>query len=1168
MPIVTRIVTTREFDPVATAKSFLGPPWKWGKKYSSTDEEILERAKIFDQFMQMDNNFQTVPAAQCIRITNFQPVLFDTTLGDGDEPHQLPVSGDEFFDGGHIDNFLWETYAKILGYVGDNSVYDMLDYYYKGRLIAEWDDIFYNDMLPLIFARITDSIAFTKGTVKVEPIETLGQPGTYRMVYEDNGPTLDVSTGAKYTGGNKSINVNFSGTYSGSRRNLSEADDYLGLLCTNDDVLVLKNHIKLNIGSVSIDYTTDYFQGSLYRGHVNDDLLDGTNLYIPLTQRDETSPRKEDIYIANTLIEHLNSNIEHYNKVLWTNLDSDRRYMLLDGFHIQTYAANGDLSVMRSLASVVKNQLISIAGNSLVFPVADGYRVGRDSMLQEAEETGSVDTSLLDYYKPLTPMKPYRLSVPTRGVFMEAIQGNCDACEMVKENSSQDWDKFRTEEPTTISPVVTPTPTVTEYRPDYKDFASPVVNIQNAPDAPAPAAGLSQLGELLGKSDVFKDITGLEGNQKNVLETFKANTQAAQEYAKMASSLATQQHNTQHSPDITDRIEQARSGGSITDEDARNLTRQHLQQQIEGGEASREAAEFSREQGRTSLSDVAANAANRGQSVEAERTGPDGINERIQIGGDGNSDIVNIVRQVQSLSQEKNRDCWAVAATIMMNWKSNTTSTVEDVLRIAGFSADPENEEYYLEIHNADNGLLATEKDQFINSIGMDAQPPANFTAEAYINWLETFGPLWITGDDDTGAGFSPHARILYQINGDRNDLDNLIFHFIDPSNGESIAESFTTFVSRFEQIVTDIGSSSSVLFSQVVMFTSSIPSSAQEAVGEGQSVRGNTRIIPSSEVVQWASLRYPSRVRSIPRLANHYIDVGWHPESATTIEFLYSENIDEFVERASRADIVDRQNSSLRWRMVRDELVDRLFSESNISDIHFLLEKLISLNIIQLGPGDPVRLGYWLFKNQQNIRVEAIIFSVSSSLGSINAAAIPHVNRIKDLYEIYMREESTESGLPADSQGLELFGLTYYYTRGLYVRSQGQAPRPQFDGGQGAPFQQERYNKAYADFLTAAEINDPDVELGVDSSLLLFPNYLVQLNEILEISLFGRISNLGQNMPFFSPMRVGWIEQTAIDVAEQSSSQDNALLIEDMVINQAHNMGIRVAPDYRGRVL
>ena len=108
--------------------------------------------------------------------------------------------------------------------------------------------------------------------------------------------------------------------------------------------------------------------------------------------------------------------------------------MLLDGFNIQTNDIFGQPGFFRSLASVIKNELITIVGNSLVMPVAPGYRIDRslialkpvdpDSTNQEAKPA-----DLFEHYKPLTPTAPYRISVPTRGVYAEAVQGACDACE-------------------------------------------------------------------------------------------------------------------------------------------------------------------------------------------------------------------------------------------------------------------------------------------------------------------------------------------------------------------------------------------------------------------------------------------------------------------------------------------------------------------------------------------------------------------------------------------------------------------------------------------------------------------------------------------------------------------------------------------------------------------
>lgn len=786
-------------------------------KRNTTTTEVLTRGQIFDMFMELDANYETVPPAKSIR------VKLDGTNGIDvfDDPISIVFDGDttptpmDFFAGMERDRKLWQAYAQILG----KSVKELF-LYFNGNVISDWDRIFNDHIAPQIVSKLIneDTISFT------------------------GLPNLDLTEERKYHGGNRTLKfyLKDNGVSSSiTRKSIEEFDIKFTSPISGDHHDEFFNFITFKVQSIQLKYSGQHHSSALVNRVLNNDLENGvSNISTPLNSFEKKNPKKEDSYIVNELIEHLNSNLEHYNKILWTNLDPDRRYMLLDGFSIQTYTSSGHKSVMRSLASVVKNELITIAGNSLVFPVADGYKVGRDSMLEEVGDNEFIETPLLDYYKPLTPTPPYRLSVPTRGVYMEAIMGKCDACEMVKENSSQDWDKFRTEETTSIQPIVTPTPTITEYRPNYKDFAQPLVNIQNAPDAPAPAAGLAGLNELLGKSDAFRDITGLAANQSNAIETFKANTKAAQEYAKMASSLAKQQHNTQNSPSITDGIGQARRDGNISEEDARNLTRQHLQQQIDGGESDRDAAQFEREQNRTSLSDVAVDAVNRGQSVQAERTDSDGTSERVNVGSRGESTLINeSIQNIFPIQQPSSMSCWATAAATMVNWKNQMSSSIEDVLIMAGNNLNPANESFYLDIFTNNTGLFASQKQDFITSLNMVGESPASYPLSQYVEWLRNYGPLWITTDAASDEQFSPHARILIAINGDSTDEDNIRFTFINPSTGREESESFTEFRESFEQMVTDISNGAN-LFIQIVHFREV----RSRVTSEGQDIQSNNQ--------------------------------------------------------------------------------------------------------------------------------------------------------------------------------------------------------------------------------------------------------------------------------------------------------------------------------------
>ena len=87
-----------------------------------------------------------------------------------------------------------DSSAKLLGYT---DVIAMLNYYFRGRLIAEWDTIFYNDIAPLVFEKILSSLTMSE-------------------------ISCDFEGDAKYRGGDRRIRLNVIGTTNKSRRDLPD----------------------------------------------------------------------------------------------------------------------------------------------------------------------------------------------------------------------------------------------------------------------------------------------------------------------------------------------------------------------------------------------------------------------------------------------------------------------------------------------------------------------------------------------------------------------------------------------------------------------------------------------------------------------------------------------------------------------------------------------------------------------------------------------------------------------------------------------------------------------------------------------------------------------------------------------------------------------------------
>ena len=601
--------------------------------------------------------------------------------------------------------------------------------------------------------------------------------------------------------------VNLTGRTSRKRADLAEV---IRLTEANATMRQLKPFVTAIIDDLRLNYSTEHFDGTLYAGSVGNDLLDGVDLYIPVQAEEKRNPRREDRYLAATLVEHLNTHLEHYNKVLWADLDPDRRFMLLDGFDIQTYRADGTLPAggegMRSLASVVKNEVIGIAGNSLVMPVAPGYRVSQ--ALITAESDGDVAAGLFEHYQPLTPVDPYRVSVPTRGVYAEALLGQCNACEEIEPDRAQDWTVFTTDEPTPIQTVPLATPEPQDWQAAWRDFAAPLVNVQTAPGLPAPGVGLAGLGELLGKGDAFRDLTGLAANQNNALQTYLSNQANAKAFAEMAKEMAKQTHNTSNTDKIMGSIESARASGALSDADANSLVKQHLQEQIDGGSSQKAVSDQAAKQAATPLSQAAVKAADSGKEVQATRTDAEGNAESLSISSSGSGDLLAEVNgPVPHLKQGPTMACWATVAAILVGWQKGATVPPEQAVIAAG--------EKYAQILAANTGLAAEDKDDFVMRMRMVAEPLASYPLSSYVGFVKQFGPIWITTDAAPGQRFSPHARVLVKITGKNTSDPNAVMTFINPLTGLEESQGFGDFIKAYEAMA--IENKSKVLMPQIV---------------------------------------------------------------------------------------------------------------------------------------------------------------------------------------------------------------------------------------------------------------------------------------------------------------------------------------------------------------
>lgn len=299
---------------------------------------------------------------------------------------------------------------------------------------------------------------------------------------------------------------------------------------------------------------------------------DPVTISTPLTRAEARNPRQEDRDLADKLVRHLNDNLEYYRQAIWAGLDSERRFILLDGMLIP---GTSGLSV----ASVVENRLIGIAGNSMIFPLAPGLRL--DPRITDKS------TPVEDLYQT-SPAPPLHIAIPTRGVYAEAVLGNCSGCEKIDETRYWRWSTEGLLAPPAIAEVTTQRPTGSDPNLTPTPLPAPLVSIQAAPELPNPTSLASVLG-LLAKPDLFRDITGLAGTQANAQKAFSSAMTNMTAIGNEAAALAKQQLAMPNTQRTLDRLQGAVRDGLLSPEAAQHFAEGALRAAV-GAPANPQAA--------------------------------------------------------------------------------------------------------------------------------------------------------------------------------------------------------------------------------------------------------------------------------------------------------------------------------------------------------------------------------------------------------------------------------------------------------------------------------------------------------------------------------------------------------------------------------------------------
>lgn len=336
-----------------------------------------------------------------------------------------------------------------------------------------------------------------------------------------------------------------------------------------------------NVKSMALHYYTDHYDLRVQSVQTTADLIDmttgqpdtGASLHIPTTAWEEQDQRRYIEDAVERLITHLNSNLVYYHKVIWWLMDRDELYMLLDGF-IAPYGRRFENGVWvedtgRSIASIVERDPMAILGNTMVMRVAAGAFLGIDGH-------ESPDAAHRYYYDSQVRTEPLRVSLPTEGLYAQAIMDKCEACE--EHHGSTDW--VLTNSEPELEALADQLGTRRQAPGDLTPTQLPasIISLQNAPAAPDPT-GLAGILQAVTTSDAFRDMAGLAGTQANAMGALTQAASLAQSFGQMAVDFQKSKQGTADAKQKLSNIQKAKSEGLIDDAEAKRQSARALDDQ-------------------------------------------------------------------------------------------------------------------------------------------------------------------------------------------------------------------------------------------------------------------------------------------------------------------------------------------------------------------------------------------------------------------------------------------------------------------------------------------------------------------------------------------------------------------------------------------------------------
>jgi hypothetical protein len=356
-----------------------------------------------------------------------------------------------------------------------------------------------------------------------------------------------------------------------------------------------------NVRQASIRYYTRDFDRQQSTNSLAHDLIsiaDGTaqagaNLFLPIDDWEKVDQREYIRTSALKLREYMNEHLERLHKDVWRSFDPDKLYMLLDTIYVLSEADG------RSVASVVERNPIAILGNSLVYRVASGAHLGIDGHKTSADLNAH-------YRDTAGRSEPIRISLPTAGVYAQAILDDCPACE--EHFGSTEWVLSDKEpeladlDPSMLASRRAATPNLAP-----SEMPASIISLQNAPSAPPPS-GFAGIFDALTRADSFRDMAGLEGTQANARAAMESAAELASTFGTQAAEIRKAEIAARVAKEKLAVLQKAKDAGVGTSEVQTDVGNKVLQEMANNGPDAKEPPLDANEIGKVATTSDATNA--------------------------------------------------------------------------------------------------------------------------------------------------------------------------------------------------------------------------------------------------------------------------------------------------------------------------------------------------------------------------------------------------------------------------------------------------------------------------------------------------------------------------------------------------------------------------------